>query len=40
MSKSIRHNAKCKVVDVKAAKQQRVKRQQVRQQKSAWSAVK
>ena len=37
MSKSIRSNAKFGVVDVKAAKQQRMLRQQVRQQKTAWS---
>ena len=37
MSKSVKCNAKFEVVDVKAAKQQRVKRQQVRNQKAAWS---
>ena len=39
MSKSVRHNAKFGVVDVKAAKQQRVKRQQTRQQKAMWSVM-
>jgi len=37
MSKSLKRNAKFEVVDVKAAKQQRVKRQQIRNQKAAWS---
>lgn len=37
MSRSTKRNAKFEVVDVKAAKQQRVKRQQVRSQKAAWS---
>ena len=37
MSKSVKCNAKFEVVDVKAAKQQRVKRQQVRNQKAMWS---
>lgn len=37
MSRSVKQNAKFEVVDVKATKQQRVKRQQVRNQKSAWS---
>jgi len=39
MSKSIRRNAKFEIVDVKAAKQQRVKRQQIRKQKAAWSVM-
>jgi hypothetical protein len=39
MSKSVRRNAKFEVVDIKAAKQQRVKRQQVRNQKAAWSSM-
>ena len=39
MSKSVKHNAKFEVVDVKATKQQRMQRQQVRKQKSAWSAM-
>lgn len=37
MSKSLKRNGKFEVVDVKAAKQQCMLRQQVRQQKSAWS---
>jgi len=37
MSRSTKRNAKFEVVDVKAAKQQRVLRKQIRQQKSAWS---
>lgn len=37
MSDSLKRNGKFEVVDVKAAKQQRVKRQQVRNQKAAWS---
>lgn len=37
MSKSLKRNGKFEVVDVKAAKQQRVKRQQIRKQKSLWS---
>lgn len=37
MSKSVKRNMKFEVVDVKAAKQQRMKRQQIRNQKSAWS---
>jgi len=37
MSRSTKRNGKFEVVDVKAAKQQRVLRNQIRQQKSAWS---
>lgn len=37
MSKSLKCNGKFEVVDVKAAKQQRMLRQQIRNQKSAWS---
>ena len=37
MSKSVRHNAKFEVVDVKIFKKARMLRQQTRQQKSAWS---
>jgi hypothetical protein len=39
MSKSVKRNAKFEVVDVKTAKQQRMKRQQVRNQKTMWSAM-
>ena len=39
MSKPIRRNAKFEVVDVRAAKQQRVKRQQIRNQKAMWGVM-
>ena len=39
MSKSLKRNAKFGVVDVKTAKQQRVKRQQIRNQKAMWSVM-
>jgi len=39
MSRSTKRNGKFEAVDVKAAKQQRVKRQQVRQQKAMWSVM-
>jgi len=39
MSKSLKRNCKFEVVDVKAAKQQRVLRKQVRQQKAMWSVM-
>lgn len=38
MSRSTKRNAKFEVVGVKAAKQQRVLRKQIRKQKAAWSA--
>jgi len=39
MSKSLKRNGKFEVVDVKAAKQQRVLRKQVRQQKAMWGVM-
>ena len=37
MSRSTKRNAKFEVADVKAVKQQRMLRQRIRNQKSAWS---
>jgi len=39
MSRSLKRNAKLEVVDVKAAKQQRVLRKQIRNQKAMWSVM-
>jgi len=39
MSRSTKRNGKFEVVDVKAAKQQRVLRKQVRRQKAMWSVM-